>query len=132
MTTRRDFIAAAPAVALAAAVPAAVATATPTPHPDAELLALGDALRSSWATEQSLPGDDEERLDAAYEKSGAIVSEIEALTAHTLEGIKVKALAILWCHCGEEFTEESFSFTRHATTDERLVSSLLNDIMAMA
>lgn len=130
MIARRNLLAAAPAVAIAGVMPSAVAAAIP--HPDAELIALGDALRTSWAAQESLPDDDEDALDAAYDKSEAIVREIEGLTATTIEGVKVKVLAIWWCRCGEDFTDESFSFTGEASTDQRLVSELLNDILAMA
>jgi hypothetical protein len=49
-------------------------------------------------------------------------------TATTLAGLRVKALAISWCHCGEKFDEESFA--GDYTTDTRIICSLLNNLFA--
>ena len=56
--------------------------------------------------------------------SGAIVEQIEGCTATTIDGLRVKALAVLWCH-GWNLEE----LTDHQTTDIRLAQSILRDLL---
>jgi hypothetical protein len=107
--------------------------------PDAELIALGAELRTAWAIERDAysrhEGNDtpevEEMLGAFVTATKAVVDKIEALRATTLEGLKVKALAISWAHCGEPIEDRDFAFNhQYVTTDVRLVASIIRDLLA--
>ena len=129
---RRAILAGVAAIAPVAALTAAPALAAP----DAELIALGERLRAAWSADKAtidrLRGIDTHaayaEIDASIAACSAIVADIESMRATTLEGVKVKALAVSWCHSGEPFDDESFS--EQATTDVRIVSSILNDLLS--
>ncbi|KAA0698533.1 hypothetical protein DTW90_12050 [Neorhizobium sp. P12A] len=88
---------------------------------DTQLLHLEEELKSAWAYEKRAEDED---FAAAYAVSEAIVNRMLKIEAHTLRGFKAKALAISWCHNGDEidFGEE--------TTDLQLVVSIINDLLA--
>jgi hypothetical protein len=102
---------------------------------DAALLSLGEKLRAAWANEVAIMDmlADDQSLDAdeTYEAANAVCSElveqIETLPARTLEGMKVKALAVSWCHSGAEWKQ----LTQGRTTDIRLAESILRDIQRL-
>ena len=119
-----------------AAVPA-LAAVTTGPHPDALLLALGRDLDVAWATERetfaAFAGVDtpeaDDLTDAASDATSAIVAEIEQLSATTLAGLAVKAKAVSWCHSGEPIGPDSMN--EQATTDVRLASSMVRDLLQL-
>ncbi len=113
------------------ALAATPAMATPA---DADLIALGERLRTAWQEENAtferykgILGSDD-ITDAAAAVSGAIVGEIEAAPATTLEGLKVKALALSWTHCGEVWLIDP---PGESTTDTRLAASIVTDLLKM-
>jgi len=68
-------------------------------------------------------------MDAACDVTAAIVHKTEALRATTVEGLKVKALALSWTHSGHEIN--IFDDTA-PTTDVRLIQSLVSDVLRLA
>lgn len=93
---------------------------------DVELRRLAQELKAAWEFEQQLSSTDAdgEASEAAYEVCNKIVGRIREIQAHTLEGLKAKALAVFWCHSGEliDFEEK--------TTDLQLAADLINDLLA--
>jgi hypothetical protein len=88
---------------------------------DGSLLELGAQLEQAWS--------DQRRCDTkkAYEAVARIVRKIEASPAHSLEGLRVKARAIAWCHAGEPI-----SFGSNPTMDVRLALSIVDNLMAVS
>jgi len=88
-------------------------------------------LRRAWALQNSLDTSltDEEfdagKCDAAIKACCAIAEQIEQCHATTIDGLRVKAAAILWCHSGEMKIELS----PEQTTDVRLAQSMLRDLL---
>jgi hypothetical protein len=117
-TTRRALLQGSIAT-IPIASPLSVAAAS---SPDAELIELGQALSAAWADERNAPDD---AFEAAWHRCHVIAGQIEACTARTKDGLRVKVLAILWCHCGEL----ELKFTDAMTTDLRLARSLLLDLL---
>lgn len=92
---------------------------------DADLVRLGEQLRTAWTLERKLEEDGSDGFEAAFEVCTRIVNEIEQYTATTMEGLRTKALAVLWCHSGDMTLE--FGTTR--TTDIRLAESIVRDLI---
>ena len=67
------------------------------------------------------------RGEAANEASGDVVHRIEKASARTLDGLLVKARAVSWCVCGEEFTPDEGT-----TTDVRLAHGIVEDLRRIA
>lgn len=120
LTSRRNFLVRAAVIAPTAALPVAAA-----PSADAELLHLHGELCAKWVAERAIPDDDHEAIDAAAADCSATVAKIENLPATTMEGLKVKAAAFLWCRSGEL----DFELSPHRTTDVRLAESILRDLI---
>jgi len=100
---------------------------------DATLLTLGEALREAWAEEQALDARPAGSVTgakraAAYDRSAALVRQIEAIQAVTVAGLKTKLFAIAWTRQGEKFGPEFLIDGRDGTTDLRLVGGLLRDL----
>jgi hypothetical protein len=128
-TTRRNVITGAAALPLLPA--SALATET---SADAELLRLGAELDRAWAQEKALIYDDGacgDGYEVANDASSAVGRQIEKQQAHTLEGLRVKARAVMWCHQGEEMDGEPFTLSDQGTTDVRLVEALIRDLVEM-
>ena len=76
---------------------------------DAELLALGGAFEAAWARElaaliemkRAKTPEAEALARSARAATARIAAKIEATVATTLDGLKVKARAILWRRNGE-------------------------------
>ena len=66
------------------------------------------------------------QAELAAEKTGSIVEQIEDVPAITIEGLKVKALALAWCYAGDH--EELEEFPEGHSTDCRLVRSIIRDL----
>jgi hypothetical protein len=83
---------------------------------DETLLCLGEELDRAWERERKLIREENEHCDdgynAARDASSTIVSQIEKHKAHTLEGFRVKARAVMWCHSWHKIR-----LTEHRTTD---------------
>jgi hypothetical protein len=135
MSTRRDFLAlGAGAVAAATVLPIAAASAAG--HPDAELVRLGERLREAWAAEQAALANSERdqtpeadrRWELLERRSSAIVGQIEQQRATTLDGLRVKELALRWCNEGEPLTAALLGFG--ASTDGRLILGIFGDLLA--
>lgn len=99
---------------------------------DVRLLQLGKQLETAWAHQRQLEHDASEaelaEFDKAFNRVSRIAKKIEALPAHSLAGLKVKARAIRWCHSGEKRIE----LARQPTTDIRLAQSIIRDLLAPA
>jgi len=88
---------------------------------DAELLKLGEDLRIAWLRERVMVNEtDGDAFEAACAASAEIVRRVEAIKATTLAGLRVKALAVLWCRVGDVPGE---------TTDERLVGQIISTLL---
>ncbi len=72
-------------------------------------------------------GGDGIAWEAASASTGAVVREILAAPASSLDDLKIKAAAIQWCHGGR------FSgFDDADCTDQLLAASIVKDLLAMA
>jgi hypothetical protein len=87
---------------------------------DAALLELGKALAAAQSDQAE--GDD------AYERTKAIVAQIEALPAHTLAGLMVKARAVEWCN--DSVSTEGLA--HDPTTDQRIAAGIVCDLLRLA
>lgn len=136
--TRRAALAGALLSSAALAVPVGKAlgrnTSPPPPEsPDAALLALGEEFERLWAIERSVLPSDEYSYDAeawkpwdeAQPRTEAVVTKIEACRATTLEGLRVKARAVIWCHNGRF---DGLGGVDGETTDARLAGSIIIDL----
>jgi len=96
--------------------------------PGAELLRLGERLDEAWAHEKALIDSETwgDTYDIAFNASQAIVSQIEQQQAPTLEGLRVKARAVMWCQQWGKF--EPFSLSEQQTTDIRLSEAIIRDL----
>lgn len=98
------------------------------PHPDAELLALGREFEAAWENERRLVAlaKTDAECDAAWAPTSAIVHRIVNMPATTMEGLRVKARAILWCGYEEdEAGPEMFG----SNTDHRLAGTIIQDLL---
>jgi hypothetical protein len=66
------------------------------------------------------------QAEAAAERVRNIVEQVEDVPAVTIEGLKVKALALAWCYSGD--AEELEEFPDGHKTDCRLVRSIVRDL----
>lgn len=120
--SRRLFLAAGPATAVFAALGVAVAAEN---NAD-PFLALGRELDAAWAHQAAV---DESEDDAAHARAKEIIERIIATPTRSLEGLKLKARALSWCHWGDFHKLYS---RNNCTTDFRVVDSILSDLMAMS
>jgi hypothetical protein len=114
---------------LAATLAGAAVLVTPAlaaPVADAALLTLGAKLEAAWAAERRADkfGSDDE-IATASNAVLAVIAEIEAAPATTLEGLRVKARAILCCHSGAYD-----GVTAGKTTDHRLAEQIIGRLLA--
>lgn len=131
--SRRRFLMTAPAAALA------IHTGAPIGEPDADLLDLGRQLRAAWAAENetaakwagTYTAEAARATTAAADTTRAIAERIEKLPATTLAGVRVKVDAVSWCCSGEPFEDDTFCHYAKPTTEVRIVSSILRDLLAM-
>ena len=76
---------------------------------------------------------DDGKCDNGYEAANAaslaIVRQIEQQQAHTLEGLRVKARAVMWCHTWGKF--EPFSLGGQQTTDIRISEAIIRDLVGV-
>ncbi|WP_018688707.1 hypothetical protein [Ahrensia kielensis] len=91
---------------------------------DASLLDLGNQLSQAYQQQVLNAEAPDDRYNPAYEKSWAIVSKIDCTPATTLEGLKVKAQALLWCRGGVNYVD----CMGDDTTDMRLIGSILDGL----
>ncbi|WP_294534280.1 hypothetical protein [uncultured Rhodoblastus sp.] len=118
--SRRLFLAAGSAATVFGAITAAASSDS-----DAALIALGRELEEAWDQENKInDSSSDEDVVAACGATSAVVERIEAIPARTLEGFKVKARAVSWCHCGDF---EGFG----TTTDERIAARIIRDLLAI-
>lgn len=111
--------------------PAEIRAALPCPadpqitSPDAGLLTLRNALLDAWeeefATSSPAFGNAPER---AAKRASEIARRMIETRAYTLEGLQAKAVAVLWCHAGEDI-----ALGDEQTTDVRLAQSILTDLL---
>jgi hypothetical protein len=96
-------------------------------HPDHELLKIGDDFEQTWRAERvglAPRGLTDEQVAAFVDATSAVVDQIEVLPAKTLQGLRIKARAVAWCHDGDfcGFGD---------TTDERLAAQIIRDLLAL-
>ncbi len=119
------------------ALAGAVAIPSAAPNPDADLIQLGAAFEAeqtryaAFFAEHTDTTDDE--ADAACRPCGDLAGKIQALRATTIEGLRIKAMALRWCWSGEEGGDLDLS-SRYGmkTTDMRLASSIILDLITQA
>jgi hypothetical protein len=118
---------------------------------DAALLELGKRLEVAWAHESiaySLIVDNqddvgEELANEAKDRTSEIVDAIIEVKATTFEGLKIKARALSWCHCGDFegiansvgniwFDERDEIQVGEPSKDRLVADSLLYDLIALA
>lgn len=105
-------------------------------HPDAALLLLGEELETRWAllnlvaAKSMITRDkaDDAAFDEAFAATSAIVDMIEQHPVRTLDGLRVKARAVLWCQ-GDEIVD---LIQDQDTTDVRIASSIVNALLGVA
>lgn len=118
--TRRNVFRGLPLAAVAYAIPVM------TMADDAELRKLGTSLADAWADEDTAYAAEAwDEADAASERTLALVARIQSLPAHTLDGLRIKAQAIAWCHSGDVQLP-------NAGTDMRMVNSIIADLLRVA
>ena len=122
--TRRAAVIGVLASTTALAVPAVAGAA----HPDAALLALGAELDARWAEEKLHDNGDINLWEAAYDRCQDTVAMIEDTPATTLDGLKVKARAVAWCHSGDEKVD---LIVDQDTRDLRLANQIINKLLAL-
>lgn len=124
-TTRRSMVAALTGAAMIGPASASILDDSP----DAALLALGAALDAAWLAEKAEDlryrqtrewGD-----DTAFLRCKSIAERIACTPAYTLDGLRVKAKAISWCHCAESV---DLAPTLAHTTDLQIAHSILRDL----
>lgn len=114
---------------------------------DAELLRIGREFEDAWNVSEEAWQDyeafDMEAEDtgacirartactAAHERVAALVAQIEQLPAFTLPGLLVKRRALAWCVCDDSFSLADLDCAEPATTDMRLIVSMLRDMTVM-
>ncbi len=95
---------------------------------DATLLALAKPFMDARAAVRAADrrGSDVD-VEAACARASAIVAKIATLPARTIEGLKLKAAAVAYCHAGQR----KIKLTRNQTTDVRLAQSIVADLLAV-
>jgi hypothetical protein len=97
---------------------------------DAALIALGREFEAAWAHEHHLEYHGSyEDFEAAIEATSALVERIRVIKATTLDGFKIKARALLWCHCGE-FGGLPFDASGE-TTDVSIAGEIIRELLAI-
>jgi hypothetical protein len=122
--TRRNVLAG------AAAIPVIVIPDVPMAagNPDAALILLGHQLRRAWVFERSQENAGDAEIEKALDNTAAIADEIEQIEAKTIDGLRVKAMAVLWCHSGDypiQLTDEP------QAQDARLAQQIIHAILHM-
>jgi hypothetical protein len=131
-TDRRLFLAAGPAAVFfgsAIATGAIAGKIATDEHLDAALISLGKQFEEAWQHEIAgfaiLPdGHSDKEADALTAPCSELADKIMNIHAKTIEGLQVKARAILWCHSGEF---DGFG----GTTDELLAAGIVRDLLAI-
>ena len=107
---------------------------------DAELLRLGSHLTNAWAIENAAwsaaDGEDDEgprtaEAQALMEATGVIVARIQRERAMTLDGLRVKMRAVLWCRAGDPVSVKDISFSKPPGIDMAMLAGLIADLTAM-
>ena len=110
-------------------------------HCDAELIELDAALARAWKLQDQVEGQrllGERRdgdLEAAIASARAIVESILAARAQTLDGLRAKCRALLWCHSGEFkgfAPDPGETFIVNRTTDLELCDLIIRDLLEIA
>jgi hypothetical protein len=127
LPSRRLVLAAGPAAAVLGGLHEAAASSE---GGDVALIALGREFEAAWAHEQHLEFHGSyEDFEAAIGTTSALVERIRIIKATTLDGFKIKARALLWCHCGE-FGGLPFDATGE-TTDVSIAGAIIRELLAI-
>lgn len=126
--TRRSVFRGLPLAAMAASLPALSTNALA----DAELLSLGEEFDRLWAEEIAakpadphVVGADWTAWDAAYDKTDALAKRIAGYRAHSIEGLRLKARVVNWCHDGKYDGIEADAL------DCRVTSDIVRDLLSL-
>lgn len=103
--------------------------------PDYALLDLGERLLDYWRLQNEVlartEGDTSKEGDREAERAidlvSGIVEKIARTPATTLEGFRVKAQALRWCHSGAVIAEDTLM--EQPCTDVRLAALIARDIL---
>jgi hypothetical protein len=122
LPSRRLFLAAGSAAAVFSGLHEAAASE----GGDAALIALDRELEAAWAHEREMnESGTDGSVEAACAKCSEIVDRIGKIPATTLQGFKVKARAVSWCHCG------GFESFGGDTTDEMIAAQIIRELLAI-
>ena len=121
------------ALAASATLPLLPVSAFAAPAADTDLIRLGKELEGAWAREFELINSKTwgDTYEAAFNASSVIVHQIEEHQAHTLDGLRVKARAVMWCQLGAD-PNEPFCLGEHQTTDIRLTEAIILELAGVA
>ncbi|MCH2393211.1 hypothetical protein [Oceanibaculum sp.] len=105
------------------------------PPPDHALLDLGERLLDYWRlqnevlarTKDDTSKEADREAERAIDLVSGIVEKIARTPATTLEGFRVKALALRWCHNAAEIAEDTLM--EEPCTDMRLAALIARDIL---
>lgn len=94
---------------------------------------LAKRFEEAWAAERAVEHlldtaktiEDEEPWEAANLATQKVVDEIESMKATTLEGLRLKARAVQWCH-GNDTVDLRCD---QDTTNLRLATSIVEDLL---
>ncbi len=120
------------AVVLAAGM--AGAAGAPSAHPDAGLIQMdADLHRANADLEAFDAAYPEADLDPAMVPCYAVIEHIKLATARTLEGLRVKAMAVAWCNGATLDVLDPFAFNLSDDTplDEQIIGGMVRDLLAM-
>jgi hypothetical protein len=94
---------------------------------DSRLAELGRQLAVADSAYRALEDGPHDAFEKAHAVCSSIVAAIEACQAETIDGLAVKASAVLWCRAGEPLIPDN----EGSTTDERLAYSVVHDLLKM-
>ena len=94
---------------------------------DAALLALAEPFKTVRAAVRAADKQGSDRdVEEACRRASALAGKIATLPARTIDGLKLKAAAVAYCHEGQ-----AIKLTDNQTTDVRLAQSIIRDLLAI-
>jgi hypothetical protein len=102
--------------------------------PGSTLAALSNALEAAWDVERAaLANGSDDEVERTMEATRTIVYRIIAEPARTLDDLRVKARAFLWCYAGDlDEAMELLTSSEEETADHKVLFSVMRDLLALA
>jgi hypothetical protein len=125
ITSRRDFLVAAGIASAAIVTPLAVVAGSPVAADPIAMLAA--EFEAAWAASDEFfrntpSGATNEDYERMFRPVGDLANRIADMKATTLDGLRLKARALMWC-------DEEVGFMDGNTTDERLARGIVHDLL---